>query len=281
MTPVNDFFWAMHQAEVSSPEWTEDLLVRVTKVLSHEPRLIHLPEGPLVFVGDTHGDWEATKSLLAQYWDSPTTLVFLGDYVDRGPHQIENINLLFELKCQAPERIILLRGNHEVKSVNQRYGFYSEVTDKLGDFTEAYAASFQELPLAAVSSHRGVFAVHGGIAEGLERLEEIEELPREVELEHPITFQLLWNDPKENIQGFRPNFRGGGSRVFGRDVTERFFEENDLTLLVRAHEVFEQGYREFFDGLVISLFSCRHYGRPIQGKVLLIGSDGDRQYFSV
>ena len=281
MIPVNDLFWPIHQAEVSSPEWTEGLLARVTKVLTKEPRLIHLPESPLLFVGDTHGDWEATKSLLKQYWDSPTTFVFLGDYVDRGPHQVENINLLFELKCQAPKRMILLRGNHETKSVNRRYGFYSEVMDKVGGLTEAYARSFQELPLAAVSAQQGIFAVHGGIAEGLDKIGEINELPREEELENPISFQLLWNDPQEKIQGFKPNLRGGESRLFGRDVTEWFLEGNDLKLIVRSHEVFEQGYHEFFDGLIISLFSCRHYRRPIEGKALHIDSDGVQQYISV
>lgn len=271
---MNDLFWPIHQAEVSSKEWTEELLTRVTKVLKKEPLLITLPDGPLVFVGDTHGDWEATLSIIEQYWDSPTTFVFLGDYVDRGPRQVENINLLFSLKCQAPERLILLRGNHETESINRRYGFYSEVKDKLGDLTEEYARSFQELPLAAVSNRRGTFAVHGGIAEGLEEIGEINELPREKEIENHITFQLLWNDPKEKIQGFKPNPRGGGSRLYGRDVTEEFLERNGLKFIIRAHEVFEQGYHEFFDGLVISLFSCRCYRRPMEGKVLHIDSDG-------
>ncbi len=278
---MNDLFWPIHQAEVSSPEWTEGLLARVSKVLSREPRLIRLPDSPLVFVGDTHGDWEATKSLLRKYWDSPTTFVFLGDYVDRGPNQVENINLLFELKCQTPERLILLRGNHETRSINERYGFYSEVKERVGGLTEAYASSFRELPLAAVSKHQGIFAVHGGIAEDLDYIEEINDLPREEEPENTVTFQLLWNDPKEKIQGFKQNCRGGGSRLFGRDVTEKFLEENHLNLIVRAHEVFEQGYQEFFGGLVISLFSCRHYRRPIEGKVLHIDGDGGQQLVSV
>jgi protein phosphatase len=214
---------------------------------------------------------------LKKYWDTDTTFVFLGDYVDRGPNQIENINLLYALKCQAPERLVLLRGNHEAKSINMRYGFYSEVRGKLGELTETYARSFQELPIAAVSVDQGIFAVHGGIAEGLNHIKEINALPREEEIEDPITFQLLWNDPKEDIQGFAPNFRGGQSRVFGRDVTEKFLEENHLRLLVRAHEVFAQGYKEFFDGLIISLFSCRQYRGPIDGKILQIDSDGGQQ----
>ena len=281
MNIINELFWPIHQAEVSSPEWTEKLLSRVTKILSKEPQLITLPESPLVFIGDTHGDWEATKTILKRFWNSDATFVFLGDYVDRGPNQVENINLLFVLKCQAPERLVLLRGNHETRSINMRYGFYSVVQEKLGELTDVYARSFQELPIAAVSAEQGIFAVHGGVAEDLERIGEINGLPKEEEIEHPITFQLLWNDPKETIQGFQPNLRGGGSRLFGRDVTERFLEENQLQLIVRAHEVFRQGYKEFFDGLLISLFSCRQYRGPIDGKVLYIDDEGERQFIPV
>lgn len=282
MDPSRQLREAVKKAERLDSRNTEELLGRVTEILRKEPRLIRLPPGPLILVGDTHGDWMATRSLLSHHWDSQDIFVFLGDYVDRGPNQAENINLLYHLKCMAPERLILLRGNHEAPDTNLRYGFYSEVEWKMErDLYPAYARSFAHLPLAAVSLSHGLFAVHGGLAEGLNMAEEIDELPREVEPQHPVTFQLLWNDPREGIRGFAPNIRGGGSRIFGGDVVERFLDANKLKLIVRAHEVLPFGFSEFFDGKLISLFSCRSYGMPIAGKALRVDEKGRRQLIPV
>lgn len=59
--------------------------------------------------------------------------VFLGDYVDRGYHSVETICLLLGYKCKYPENVVLLRGNHETKSLTKIYGFYDEVSKKYGN----------------------------------------------------------------------------------------------------------------------------------------------------
>ncbi len=163
---------ASQVAQFSKNEVLE-LLERVQSIFQKELRLIKLPDVPLLFVGDTHGDWEATQTILKRYWETPTVFVFLGDYVDRGPCQIENINLLLELKTRAPQRLVLLRGNHEIPSINRAYGFYNTLLDQLGDITNQYWTTFANLPLAAISRSQRIFAVHGGISEGLKDLEQI------------------------------------------------------------------------------------------------------------
>jgi len=65
-------------------------------------------------IGDIHGCYDKLVSLMIQIdirW-SHDTLVFLGDYVDRGHHSFEVIDYLVDLKKQHPETIFL-KGNHE------------------------------------------------------------------------------------------------------------------------------------------------------------------------
>jgi hypothetical protein len=45
-------------------------------------------------------------------------MLFQGDYVDRGPHQIEVISYLLALRVLFPKQVILLRGNHEFPDQN-------------------------------------------------------------------------------------------------------------------------------------------------------------------
>lgn len=66
-------------------------------------------------IGDIHGDIDALRRLFAQLpdLDPEDTVVFLGDYIDRGPHSREVVRIIraidTELGCQS----IALRGNHE------------------------------------------------------------------------------------------------------------------------------------------------------------------------
>lgn len=47
----------------------------------------------------------------------------IGDYVDRGLHSVETISLLTCLKLRYPERVQLIRGNHETRAVTQVSSF--------------------------------------------------------------------------------------------------------------------------------------------------------------
>ena len=84
-------------------------------------RLVEVPPvGEAVIVGDLHGD---LKSLVHVLDDSgflgkarsggDVLLIFLGDYGDRGTHSPEVYYVVMKLKEMFPERVILMRGNHE------------------------------------------------------------------------------------------------------------------------------------------------------------------------
>jgi len=66
-------------------------------------------------IGDIHGDKHALFVLMSRLpsLDSDDTLVFLGDYLDRGPHSSEVVQWLRGLSNQVAAKIVTLRGNHE------------------------------------------------------------------------------------------------------------------------------------------------------------------------
>lgn len=249
-----------------TPEETYEILRKSTRLMDSI-----YGKGPFVgtkyadsalFVGDTHGSVDISKKILDEHMAEYDEIIFLGDYVDYGRYGLENLLFILNKFLINPEKIILLRGNHEHPLVNEYYGFKREVSIKIGP--EAYrnfVDLFKKMPYAAVIN--GWFCVHGGLARNLTYVKEIESLPRnDVYLESEIAFELLWNDPKENISGFAPNLRGPGTYYFGEDVFLEFIENNALNGIIRGHEAVD-GFRENFSGKMITVHSSVYHGvRP-------------------
>ena len=258
------------------------LLTEVAKIFKQEPNLIRVPQGNILVVGDTHGNFKATKGIVARFLDISTmdrlydSIVFLGDYVDKGARQIENINYLFALKLRFPQHVILLRGNHEDPEVNSRYGFRSAVCEQFGgELYSHYNTVFSLLPAAALTWNR-ILALHGGIARELESLSQIRELPKGlIKAENDILQEVLWNDPNDNISGFEFNFNREGFYMFGQDVFEHFMENNKLKLMIRAHEFSPDGYMYHFDNKLLTIFSCPDYRGQSKGAVAEITEKGE------
>jgi hypothetical protein len=120
-------------------------------------------------------------------WGSPSNEVggdiesydylFLGDYVDRGSHSLETICLLMALKVKYPDKIHLLRGNHEDKWINNAFGFAEECSHRLGEDPAEPDSVFNKinelfdwLPLAALIEDK-IVCLHGGIGSTLVSIE--------------------------------------------------------------------------------------------------------------
>jgi serine/threonine protein phosphatase 1 len=68
-------------------------------------------------IGDIHGDLAALEALFAKLpaLDAGDTMVFLGDYVDRGPNARGVVEWVRRFVAESPTKTICLRGNHEDK----------------------------------------------------------------------------------------------------------------------------------------------------------------------
>jgi len=190
-------------------------------------------------------------------------VIFLGDYIDRGPAPLDVLERLFLLKMEEPDKIILLRGNHELKETNRFDGLFRDL-DHDEDMYARINQVFDNMPVAAVISDQ-IFCVHGGIP-GPVRLSEITK--EEV-------YPYAWNDPSEE-NGINQSPRGLGIRTFGEDVFEEFLRVNGLEQMIRGHSVLEDGYRWWFEGRLLSLFSVPdHCGMGNLGAVGVVEKGGN------
>jgi len=227
-----------------------ELLEAAAKRFREEGRLIRLPQGKtIVFVGDTHGDREATERVLSRFLSPEHVLVFLGDYVDRGPDSEGNLKLLLETKLAHPERVFLLMGNHEGWAVApfSPADFWHSLPPYL---QREYAEALAWLPLAAWHEG-GVLALHGALPD-VERVHDIEY----IQLGSSDWRKITWGDWADV-----PGYSAGdyfGRPTFGRDFFREVMDRLGLKVLVRSHQPHAPQY--LFDGRCLTIFTSSAYG---------------------
>ena len=71
-------------------------------------------------VGDVHGMYDKLIALLREVRFNPEEdlMVFLGDYIDRGPNSIKCLDHIISLWKWYPRSVMCLKGNHEWLAIN-------------------------------------------------------------------------------------------------------------------------------------------------------------------
>eukprot|EP01061_Rhynchopus_euleeides_P026613 TRINITY_DN433_c0_g3_i1.p1 TRINITY_DN433_c0_g3~~TRINITY_DN433_c0_g3_i1.p1 ORF type:complete len:922 (+),score=359.00 TRINITY_DN433_c0_g3_i1:75-2840(+) len=210
---------------------------------------ISVPQnGNLVVCGDTHGQLEDLLWIFFKHGPpSPDRLYLMnGDIADRGECALEIFMVLLAYKIHRPNCVWINKGNHEDNLMNLRYGFKQEVKEKYPrDHRFIYAAFqkfFKLLPIATVID-KSVFVVHGGLSRKPVRLSVMDSIDHRKDvpdapkgMQDIIYYDSLWSDPQP-ANGVATNARGGDTIAWGPDVSQKFLQLNQLSLIIRSHQV--------------------------------------------
>jgi len=225
--------------------------------------MAYIPKGGnAIVVGDLHGDESCLVKILKETnfvervkKGEKLTLVALGDYIDRGPQQVEVVNLLLELKRNFRDNVVMLRGDHEIQPSSENSpgakSFLEENIKKYNDFNggmyRQYFEVFGMLPLAA-KTENGIFFFHGGVSD---KINEANIAYGGSEIEKDI----VWNDGRENVDGMAENTNRGIGRFFGPSVYKRALGRMSCKIGINGHEPLEKDRIERFDGKLLTINS--------------------------
>ncbi|ETV88939.1 hypothetical protein H257_00378 [Aphanomyces astaci] len=285
---------------LNSYEFSTDLLAianQVSVLFQNEPRCVPV-QSPVYVIGDIHGNLSDLKFFSDHLWRlgiglTAGNFLFLGDYVDRGLSSLECIAYLFAQKIMFPNKVVLLRGNHETRAVNgweEHYGsgsFLAQCKKRFGNdegcnVWHQVNNAFDCMPVSAVIDD-DIFCAHGGIprplASGEKQLDSIQSIPRLASFdtlekasntpsmgEHAALLhmaeEMLWADPAGEAQemtldkhGFGKSARGGNSICFGNVAIDDFLQRHNFSYIIRAHEACSQGIHLSKSARVLTVFS--------------------------
>ena len=266
--------------------------------------------GSTYVMGELHGHYDILRLFLDQLLNpldmrfAGCSYLFLGDYVDGGPHSVETILHLFAFKVLHNNQVFLLRGNHELRSVNSNDHLYKDrsfisqcckVFGRSGEVMhEKFNLAFDQLPVAAVVNHK-IFCVHGGIPRvvldrDVEKLAEYSWSTRfqetgmdSIEQEWFTDFVLGQSAPETHQlepmkAGFFQGLRGVHTSVFSRGALLQFLSKHELNFLVSCQSSNKQVPR---DGSHL-VVSCKQTIKdPISTMLIISCVDNKVRFLSI
>jgi len=253
------------------------IIEKAYPIFQKETSLLKI-SAPLYICGDIHGQYYDLLRVFDILNYPPTsTFLFLGDYVDRGKQSLECILLLLCLKIKYPDKIFLLRGNHESESINKIYGFYDECKRRLSvKCFKKIINLFNMLPISALINEN-ILCMHGGLSKELKTIDQINNILRPTDIpDEGLLCDLLWSDPNETLleEDYGKNERNI-SVTFSKKVVKEFEEKNNLDLICRAHQVVEEGFEFFAEMKLVTIFTAPNYMGEFDnnGGILEVGED--------
>ncbi|TKR69804.1 hypothetical protein L596_021909 [Steinernema carpocapsae] len=235
---------------------------------------------PLLICGDIHGQFRDLRAMFGRL-GSPfnQSYLFLGDYVDRGLQGIETAAFLLCLQIKFPTKVFLLRGNHEDRGTTMSYGFFDECVNRFSTDSssgvgervyEAFLHAFKWLPLAALVDNV-ILCMHGGLSPELTTIDDLEKIPRPCMIpSYGLLCDLLWSDPSpdDSRNEWSMSQRGIGYN-YGTKVVEEFCKRNSIDLIVRGHQMLDNGYKFMKGGHVLTIFTAPNYTNLKNDGVIL------------
>ena len=242
-------------------EEIKELLNEAENRFSSEAKLIQLESGTVIFVGDTHGDLEATEKIIHRYLKSENKLVFLGDYVDRGPASMENINFLLQQKIEHPDSLYLLMGNHEGYALVSFHpaDFWERLDAQL---RQRYSEVLSTLPLA-VSTPNGIIALHGALPD----VSGLEDISR-IKLGSTEWHQVTWGDWQESEGKFLGIDPYTGRPQFGRGWFEEIMSRVGKNVLIRSHQ--PDAPPTMYDSRCLTIFTSSAYRHYVSERTIAL-----------
>lgn len=236
------------------PASADRLLDRLDADVPVHPGAAQLPERiarEALLFGDTHGDWRSTQAIAEVFLEDPKEycLVGLGDYIDRPPDDcpngsVANALFLLSLAAQFPDRVFLLKGNHEA----QRrvpvlpHDLPEEVDDLWGPEVDRYTRILSLLergPWVATSAN-GLYLAHAGF-------------PTE-----PVSgdWRAAYQSPSEELL-FDTVWRDASQSRHDRGLSPPFRERELIAFLETiGAKVFVRGHDPDLAGRVVDLHRC-------------------------
>ncbi len=292
---LNDFIHEVYEV-IEKPSQIIELLINVIGLMNNSYRTLkYRPPGlyeildydELYTFGDFHGDFDTLidmlgkNKILDRIYTSDLKLVFLGDYIDRGEEQIELITAVLLLKKMFPDKIILLRGNHEPSPllIPHPHDFPETLYMKYGgeaanELYRWFLLLFYRLPFLARIPGKILF-LHGGPVSRILYSKSFEEAfgiglpcPDDYVIE-----EVLWNDPVNDMSVEYTSSPRGAGILFSEKITIKTLELANVKYIVRGHEAVD-GYKFDHRGLLVTLFDARKpYGLSRAGYLYIRRSD--------
>ncbi len=225
---------------------------KIQDILAKESRLIEIKNAKkIIFVGDTHGDLEASQKVIKEYLKPENKVVFLGDYVDRGPYSKENLDYLLEQKLKFPNQIYLLQGNHEAHQILEFYpaNFWKSLNRKE---YKKYTEICEKLPFVVAAGD--IIALHG-VLPNVKTLNKI----NQIKLGSNQWLQITWGDfvkVKGEYLGVNPF---SGRPQFGKTWFSNLMRRFNKKVLIRSHQ--PNAPQFMFDNRCLTIFTSSAYAR--------------------